>query len=139
MSPVIKISNRLSRASSKPARMVAIEGWHTHSSAYAWVPPTDFYETEGGYVVRVEVAGMNLEDFKISLERNYLIISGVREDSAERRAYHQMEIRFGEFRTVIALPAPVDANQAEAVYRDGFLSIRLPKAQPSKIEVNKKD
>lgn len=139
MSPVIRISNRLSSPSIKPSRMVVVEGWHQHPNAYAWTPPTDFYETEDTYVARVEVAGMSLDDFKVSLERDYLIISGVRADNQEKRAYHQMEIRFGEFRSVIALPAPVDVDKAEAVYQDGFLTILLPKARPSKIEVEVKE
>jgi HSP20 family protein len=139
MSPVIRISNRLATPGVN-RRMVVVQGVHQHPGAYAWTPPTDFCETSDAYMVRVEIAGMRLDDFKISLEDRYLIISGRRADPfSERRAFHQMEIRFGEFRTVVILPGPVDAAHAEAVYQDGFLTITLPKAKPNTVEVQIKE
>ena len=63
------------------------------------------------------------------------MISGVRVDSQERRAYHQMEIRFGEFSTAVELPAGLDTAKAEADYRDGFLTVILPKIKPTGIAI----
>ncbi|GAB4492946.1 MAG: hypothetical protein OHK0031_15990 [Anaerolineales bacterium] len=94
----------------------------------AWSPPSDLYETEDAYVVRVEVAGMRQQDFSVSLQNGLLAIRGVRPDTPERRAYHQMEIRFGEFSLAVALPGPVNAEAVIAEYHDGFLTILLPKA-----------
>lgn len=107
--------------------------WQVYSSV--WSPPTDLFESEEALVVRVEIAGMKEEDFEVALENNVLLIAGARSDSPERRAYHQMEIRFGKFATSVALPVPVDAEVARAEYKDGFLIVTLPKAKPNQIKV----
>ena len=107
--------------------------WQVRSNV--WSPPTDVYETEAAYIVRVEIAGMREEDFEVLLENNILLISGSRPDLTERRAYQQMEIRFGKFSTALNLPGPVNIEQARAEYKDGFLTIILPKATPNQIKV----
>ena len=107
--------------------------WQVHSNV--WSPPTDEYETEDAYVVRVEIAGMREDDFEVLLENDTLLISGSRSDFPERRAYQQMEIRFGKFATAVSIPAPVNVDQAHAEYKDGFLTVILPKATPNQIEV----
>ena len=108
--------------------------WHVRSNV--WSPPTDQYETEDTYVIRVEIAGMNEDDFEVSVENNNtLLIAGVRTDAQERRAYHQMEIRFGKFSTALGLPGPVDIEHALAEYKDGFLTVTLPNATPKQIKV----
>jgi HSP20 family protein len=103
--------------------------------SHAWSPPTDLFEIEKDYVVRVEVAGMHQQDLSIQLEDNYLIISGTRHEKPTRHAYHQMEIRFGEFSTIVAIPGPVSAEKASAEYNDGFLIVNLPKCESKKIQV----
>ncbi len=100
-----------------------------------WSPPTDVYETKKEYVVRVEIAGMRESDFEVVFENGFLFISGVRPDVAERRAYHQMEIRFGKFSTTVAVPGPVDLDQSEAQYKDGFMTVVLSKAKPREVKV----
>ena len=101
----------------------------------AWCPPTDVYQTEEALVVRMEIAGMQGVDFAITLDDRRLTVRGTRADVAERRAYHQMEIRFGEFRTEIELPVDVQSEGVEAIYRDGFLRLTLPKVRPTKIDI----
>jgi HSP20 family protein len=107
--------------------------WQVRSSV--WSPPTDVYETDEAYVVRVEIAGMREDDFEVLLENNTLLITGSRPDLTERRAYQQMEIRFGKFSTAINLPGIVNTEQARAEYKDGFLTIVLPKATPNQTKV----
>ena len=104
--------------------------WRIVSKPHVWRPPTDVFETEEAILVRVEIAGSREEDFEISLEGQLLTIRGFRLDSSEKRAYHQMEIPFGEFSTEVELPFPIVSDQVQAFYRDGFLRITLPKAQP---------
>ena len=101
-----------------------------------WRPPTDVYETEEAIIVRIEIAGMHETDFIIALDGRTLSIRGVRADPYERRAYHQMEIRFGEFGVEMELPFPILADQVEATYRDGFLRLVLPKATPKQIHID---
>jgi HSP20 family protein len=110
-------------------------GWQARIQAHTWSPPTDLYETESAYVVRVEVAGMRQQDFAVKLENNFLIVSGARSEIPEKRAYHQMEIRFGEFNSVVALPGAVAAEKSTADYADGFLLVMLPKLAPSRVNI----
>ncbi len=110
-------------------------GWQVNMHSYSWSPPTDVYENDKSFIVKVEVAGIRESDFTINVDKNFLVISGVRVDSPERRAYHQMEIRFGEFSTAIELPIDVDTDKAEAEYADGFLTVILPKLKPTRINI----
>ncbi len=109
--------------------------WRIISRPHAWRPPTDVYETDDAIMIRVEVAGVRESDFTISLVERNLTIHGVRQDTSERRAYHQMEIAFGEFQTDIELPYQVVSEKVEATYHDGFLRIFLPIAHPKHIKV----
>ena len=108
-------------------------GWQIMQSV--WSPPTDVYETEREYVVRVEIAGMNDDEFEIIFEKGFLFIGGVRPDVTERRAYHQMEVRFGKFSTTVAIPGPVDLDRSEAQYKDGFMTVVLSKSKPNQIKI----
>ena len=110
-------------------------GWQVGIHSYAWSPPTDVFEAEASFVVRLEVAGMRQSDFSIEVEDNFLIISGVRTEPPERRTYHQMEIRFGEFSTAIEIPAGADVSKADADYEDGFLNIIIPKIIPTTVNI----
>ena len=104
--------------------------------AVIWVPPTDVFETEDQIVVQVEIAGVRQADLSVSLQDRRLIITGTRADPGPtQRAYHQMQVRFGDFGTEVELPAPVDENQVSAAYVDGFLRIVLPKRRPHQIDV----
>jgi len=107
--------------------------WHVRANV--WSPPTDVYETEKAYVARVEIAGMREDDFEVLVEGNTLLISGLRPDFTERRAYQQMEIRFGKFSTSVSLPGPINMEQARAEYKDGFLTVTIPKATPNQVKV----
>jgi HSP20 family protein len=101
-----------------------------------FVPPTDVYETEDRIVVQVEIAGVQQSDFAISLHDRRLIIGGTRADPGpSRRAYHQMEINFGEFRAEVDLPVAVDDGQVDAQYSDGLLRIVLAKQRPHPIDI----
>ncbi len=113
--------------------MLHAVSWQVRSKG--WSPPTDAYETEDDYVVRVEMGGMRDDDFEVVLENNTLFISGSRPDLSERRAYHQMEIRFGRFSTAIEIAVPINIDAAIAEYKDGFLIVKLPRVKPSQIKV----
>jgi HSP20 family molecular chaperone IbpA len=78
---------------------------------------------------------MRESDFTISLVDRILTIRGVRQDTSERRAYHQMEIAFGEFNTEVELPYTILSKKVGVTYRDGFLHITLPIEHPKHIKV----
>jgi HSP20 family protein len=109
--------------------------WRISTRAHIWCPPTDVFETEDEVVVRVEIAGMKEEDFSISLSGRELLIRGVRPNVEERKAYHRMEIFFGEFMSKVELPGPVLVDRVQAHYKSGFLRIVLPKQKAQKIHV----
>lgn len=113
-----------------------IVNWRIGAHPHVWRPPTDLYENETQFTVRVEVAGMNEDDLEITLDQNLLVVRGVRPDISEPRAYHVLEINFGEFLTAVELPAPIVAGEVSAEYKNGFLWINLPKAKPRQIFIN---
>jgi len=100
--------------------------WQVHSSL--WRPPTDIYETEEKFIIKVEIAGMREDDIEVAVENKLIMIRGSRLDVPEQRAYyHQMEIQSGKFEITAEIPVPVDVEKAGAVYKDGFLTVTLPK------------
>ena len=109
--------------------------WKVNNRAYSWSPPTDIYETQGKLVIKIEIAGMKQSDITINIENKVLSISGTRKEIVESRSYHQIEIRFGDFRSAIELPDGLDLENTSADYEDGFLSISIPCIQPKKIKI----
>jgi HSP20 family protein len=86
-------------------------------------------ETAKEIIVRVEVPGMEKEDCHISIEGNMLFLSGEKRYQRETMdsTYHVMERAYGTFQRSIPLPRNVDTDKAEASYKNGVLTIRLPK------------
>jgi HSP20 family protein len=115
--------------------MVVPGRWVVVRHAHAWRPPTDVYETDENVVVRVEVAGMKEADLSVSLVDRVLIITGVRQDPSPKVAYHQMEIRYGDFRTEVFLHWAVEQENIVATYTDGFLQVMLPKVGARRVRV----
>ncbi len=109
--------------------------WHLSPRPNFYRPPTDVYETEDKMVVRVEIAGMHEGEFSVNFDQGLLQISGARAEVAEKRAFQQMEIHFGEFLTEVEILIPINVEKIEAVYQDGFLRVSLPKAQPKQIKI----
>jgi HSP20 family protein len=93
-----------------------------------WVPNTDVYLTEGGLVIKVELAGTRKEDLELTIDGNRLKISGHRPDGcrAPKCRFLVMEISYGAFETIIELPPGHDLTQAKAAYHNGFLRIDVP-------------
>ena len=114
---------------------VASQRWVAARQHKAWRPPTDVYETDDCVVVKVEIAGMEDEDFGISLDGKQLIISGMRRDPASKLGYQQMEILYGHFETDVHLARAIEEDKIEATYQNGFLVVRLPKVKPRTVPV----
>ena len=86
-------------------------------------------ETGKEIVVRVEVPGMEKKDCRITIDGKTLYLSGEKhfEREAGNSTYHIMERAYGSFQRTIPLPRNVDVDKAEATYKNGVLSIRMPK------------
>ena len=110
--------------------------WRFTVRTSAWQPPIDVYETASDLLVRIEIAGMRDSIFNVRVDQNHLSISGTRPDNQESKAFHQMEIAYGEFLGEINLPVFVNIEKIRAEYDDGFLFITLPKISPTRIPVN---
>lgn len=105
---------------------------HTH----AWHPSTDVMVNDDRLIVVVEVAGMRNGEFHVTFANQRLTISGVRLAKEQgHTAYHQLEVRYGEFRTDVTLPWAVDEDRIAAHYEDGFLQVELPRAKPHRVHV----
>ena len=97
-----------------------------------WVPNTDVYATDGGLVIKIELAGMRSENLEITVEGNRLRITGSRPDGcrAPKCSFLVMEINYGPFESVLELPPGYDLSLAKAAYLNGFLRIDVPLAVP---------
>jgi HSP20 family protein len=105
-----------------------------------WSPALDLYQNTDNIVAVVELPGMRKEDIEISLHDGTLTIGGERkrEGGANGKA-ERTERYLGTFRRSITLPTRVDASKVNAAYRDGILTVTLPKAEevrPKQIQVS---
>lgn len=138
MATIIRKSKK--ESNSEPSRYPVQKaiGWQKQVSSKIWSPPTDMYERDDAYLVRMEIAGMREADFTVSVEGEFLVISGSRPDLQERCAYHQMEIRCGKFTSAVSLPDLVDLENASAEYQDGFFVVILPKLKSDSVSAKEK-
>src|SRR5258708_37081953 len=110
--------------------------WVVMRQAQIWRPPTDVFELEDRLVVMVEIGGMRDGEFNVVLHDRRLMISGVRRRAIhDHLAFHQMEVRYGEFRTEVTLPWPISREGVSATYREGFLRVELPHARNQQIHI----
>ena len=104
-----------------------------------WSPALDLYQDKDNVVAVVELPGMKKEDIEISLREGTLTIGGERKGQTSNGEKAERTERYiGKFRRSITLPTRVDANKISATYRDGILTVTLPKAEeakPKQIEV----
>lgn len=102
--------------------------------ALSWSPPVDIYETADEIVVKAELPGIAREDLELSLEEDVLTLRGNRDFERPGRdeSYHQMERSFGPFQRSFAIPARVNESEIRAEYRNGVLTIVLPRANKVK-------
>jgi HSP20 family protein len=106
-----------------------------------WAPALYVREDKDNYVVRAELPGLKREDIDVSLQDGALVISGERQDEKveEGVEVHRQERFYGKFQRALTLPEPVAADKVKADYKDGVLTITLPKteeAKPKKIDVS---
>lgn len=98
-------------------------------SATVWVPAADMYENDRQIMIFVDMAGVNPDQVRITLENRSILITGERPRPSPGGVMriHQMEIDAGVFKRRIPLPAPVDFDNIQCTYRHGCLRIVLPK------------
>lgn len=100
----------------------------------AWAPALDVHEDKDGFTIRAELPGMKREDIEVSVQDGALVISGERQDEKidEGTEVHRQERYFGRFSRALTLPTAVAGDKVKATYKDGILTVVLPKAEEAK-------
>jgi len=106
-----------------------------------WSPALDVHDDKEAFTVALEAPGMKKEDFEISYHDGVLSIAGERKQAKESKEknYFRRERLFGRFTRSVSLPTDVKTDAIAANYKDGVLTVSLPKAEeakPKQIEVN---
>lgn len=108
--------------------LASSEFWDTGWSAFS--PQVDIVDNEKEIKVSVELPGLDEKDIDVSLSRDTLTISGEKRQEKEDKGknYYRMERSYGSFKRAIPIPCEVKAEAIEATFKNGVLSIVLPKA-----------
>lgn len=99
-----------------------------------WTPAVDVVENDDNYVLKAELPGMNKDDVKITLENNVLTIRGEKKNESEKKEgnYHRIERSYGSFERSFTVPGSLKVDNIDAQYKDGVLTLTLPKAEEAK-------
>ena len=106
-----------------------------------WAPSVDVAETDEEVVVTVELPGIKQEEVDITIADDILTLKGEKKEEKEvkKKNYHRIERSYGSFQRSVGLPVGVQADKAKATYKNGVLSITVPKAEeakPKQIKIN---
>lgn len=105
-----------------------------------FAPAADVSETDGAVQVRVDVPGMDAKDIDVQVVNGVLQVTGERKEEREQKGktWHKIERRTGSFSRAVGLPCAVQDDKAKADYKDGVLTVTLPKteeARPHKVKI----
>lgn len=104
------------------------------SDLFGWAPALDLFEDKDNLIVRAELPGMKKEDIELSLHEGSLVIAGERKVEQQNGATEvsRSERAYGRFQRMLELPKPVNSEKVTATYKDGILTVTLPKTEESK-------
>ena len=110
-------------------------------STRTWAPPVDIYETDENLVLKAELPGIDPNNVEIRVEDNSLYLKGERkfEKEVKEQNYHRVERSYGTFTRTFSLPSSIDADKVTANYKEGVLTLTMPKreeAKPKTIKIN---
>jgi HSP20 family protein len=114
------------------------KGYYNFCPSETWTPNVNLYETEGDYLVCIDLAGVDKEKIELVVAEQRLKLRGQREvgsspdeqednDPNRRVRVHLMEIDHGSFCREVELPQDVDKEKISATYRNGMLWVQIPK------------
>lgn len=100
-------------------------------SGRLWCPAADVYRTENGWIVKVDLAGIQPADIDVTIDGPVLRISGSRRDGicGEGVSHYQLEITYSRFEKMIQFPRSIEHAMIDRDYRDGLLILRLKEEQ----------
>jgi HSP20 family protein len=99
-----------------------------------WSPSLDFSETKDAYMVKLEVPGIDPKEISVTIENQMLTIKGEKAKEKEEKdeQYYRMERAYGSFMRSVRLPAPVEAGKVTASFKNGLLTVTMPKSPGAK-------
>lgn len=108
--------------------------WDEFEAVGEWAPKLDFSETKDAYLVKAEVPGVEQKDISVQLQDQMLTIKGEKHKEKEEKdeKHHRLERSWGAFTRTLALPMGVETEKVSATFKDGLLTIKLPKAPGAK-------
>ena len=111
------------------------------AGVFPWNPLVDIAETKDDIIVKAEIPGMKKDDIKVVIQDNVLTLKGEKQEEKQEKdkQYHRVERSYGSFERSFSLPVSVQVDQAKADYKEGVLTITLPKAEetkPKEVSVN---
>jgi HSP20 family protein len=112
-----------------------LEGkWDEFPAVGDWAPSLDLSETKDSLVLKVEAPGMDQKDIQISLQENLLTIKGEKKQEKDEKdeRYHRVERSYGSFTRSVRLPVGVDASKVTAAFKNGLLTVTMPKTVAAK-------
>ncbi|MBM4327310.1 MAG: Hsp20/alpha crystallin family protein [Deltaproteobacteria bacterium] len=103
-------------------------------SGRKFVPAFDISETENEFVVKAELPGVDTKEVQVNLTGNVVTVSGEKKEEREQKSesVHRVERAYGSFTRSFTIPGDIQEDKAEASYKDGVLTLKLPKAESSK-------
>src|SRR5437763_16356075 len=108
--------------------------WNEPRGNRPWSPSVDIYETENELVLQADLPDVKLEDIEVRVENETLTLKGERkfqkDDSV--KGYHRIERSYGSFTRSFSVPATVDAEKVGAEFKNGVLTVTLPKKEAAK-------
>jgi HSP20 family protein len=110
-------------------------------AATPWTPAVDIYETDHDLLIKAELPGVDPKDVEARVEDETLYLKGERkfENEVKEENYHRVERAYGSFARSFALPSSVNPDKVTAEYKDGVLTLTMPKreeAKPKTIKIN---
>jgi len=115
----------------------AVPAWSIGKTARAFTPRVNVRETDEQIVVSAELPGLEEKDFDISLEEDVLILKGEKHSEHEenREGFQHVETMSGSFERRLRLPCEVDADEVKATFKNGVVTVVLPKRPEERPEV----
>ena len=109
---------------------------------FNWAPPVDICETGDSMAFKVELPGIPQEDIEIEVSGGVLTIRGEKklEEESKDETWHRREVSYGSFLRSFSLPSNMKADEAQASFKDGILTVNIPKEEKAlhrKIEIKK--
>ncbi|MDH5356357.1 MAG: Hsp20/alpha crystallin family protein [Gammaproteobacteria bacterium] len=133
--PFREMENMLERYNQATRRGISTLGLDTDIGFTEWAPTVDIEENDDNFMIKADLPGVTKDDIDIRLENGVLSISGekrVEKETGKGTKHHRTERFHGSFSRRFTLPSEIDADHVNADYKDGVLSLTVPKIEEEK-------